>query len=757
MQIRRNPSLSRLLACCLAFLAIWLFDQVAHAQWQSPAAPPEPRVGPDWPMTAGPAQPVGQTVAVLQDPVALAPGGSREIAPLVLGEDIALGLRHSAVDQRDHHDGWSYRVYVTNLAWDAAGNLSPIARDGPVGRELLLQRESPLVLFNLVAAVEWDATAEYLADLDTAFRRASDYLFDLSDGQMALGQVTIVDNARERDDLAPERAGWWKSADMRFNPNNITEPKHIPAEASSTHQGVALGPFWSRRGVVGNWSDPDGYRTLIHELAHHALGLYDEYGDNEFCTKHRDHLLAGDKTTASAMSWQFTASEFSACPPHQPDCDSAIGSAPWPLWSAACQQTRHYRTTEQSTWATIDQRLSDAASPPRWEILSPTERGVVMPGPIAVPAAFPWPQIIVDSYIDPSCKHDESACLPVSTVCVVNMETTCGGNPSTVSLGRQNTTAQIGLGKLDANGCITILEAKPGSTLLITCSNDDNYEATMTIDESMSATMTMTYTEAAPAPTGAPLTAFANALLAQDAAVLDWMAGYWENVQAVRQSYPDLARNLFGPSSELPANPATLIALLEQQAWSEANRQGVVGPRPPIAGDIAFDINLPAADALWWQQDPGLDEPANAQQRGLQQVLPLVAQAYRRQANIAAQTVDADSGGFLITPDGVWTAEAARQPAPVDWALESISAVPGQQVAGDIATGFTLAAPDSFVEPILVKYMANCGPDGGVTDLALVDVQTDEQISPTFIESCFPVEFAIDRAGTYRLVSTAHR
>jgi len=751
MPIRRNPSLSWLLACCLAAVSIVVFAQGASAQGQSPAAPPCSIAEPGWLWS--------QTAAVLQDPVVIAPDGSREVAPLVLGDDLALSLRERQPDPRELHGGWSYCVYVTNLAWDAAGNLSPIVRDGAGGRELLLQRESPLVLFNLVAVVEWDATTEYLADLDAAFRQASAYLFDLTDGQMAIGWVTIVDNARERDNPTGGRAAWWGDADIRFSPNNRVYAKHLSALVSPTRLGVELGPFWSYTGVVGNWSEPDGYRTLIHELGHYALGLYDEYGEEEFCTHPRSVPpdSTAEATRASAMAWQFDATEFSATPPLQPNDGATINPSPWPLWSEACEQTRHYQNTRQSAWATIDQRFSDVAPNPRWEIVSPTERGHVMPGPTALPAAFPWPQIVVDSYIDPPCKHDESACLPVSTVCVVNMETTCGGKPSTVSLRRQNTTAQIGLGELDANGCITILEAKPGSTLLITCSNDDNYKATMTIDASMSATMTMTYTEAAPAPTEAPLTAFANALLAQDAAVLDWTAGYWENVQAVRQNYPDLARNLFGPSSELPANPATLIALMKQQVWSEADRQGVAGTRPPIAGDIAFDINLPAAGAPWWQQDPGLDDAANAQQRGLQQVLPLVARAYRRQANIAAQTVDADWGGFLITPDGVWTAEAARQPAPVDWALESISAVPGQQAAGDIATGFTLTAPDSFVGPILVKYMANCGPDGGVTDLALVDVQTDAQISPTFIESCFPVEFAIPKGGTYRLVSTAQR
>ncbi len=753
-----NPSMRRLLAYSLAAAMILVCAQAAQAQGQPPAAPPAPIAGPAGLMTACPAMPVGLTAADLSGPAVLAPDGTREASPLVLGDDIALGLRHCAPDSRGLHDGWNYGVFVTNLAWDAAGSLSPIARSGSGGRELLLQRDSPLVLFNLVAVVEWDATTEYLNDVAVAFRYASDYLFDLTDGQMAIGQVTIVDNARERGNPASDSDAWWKSADIRISPDNMIHPKHIPASASATRHGIDLGPFWSHTGVVGNWSEPDGHRTLIHELGHHALGLYDEYGKNEFCT-HKGSTppdSAGDVTRASAMSWQFDATEFSACPPQQPNCTAAAWNPLWPLWSKECARTTHYRKTRQSTWAVIDQRYSDHGANPRWQIVSPTERGRVLAGPTAVPAAFPWPQIYVHSYIDPICQHDEPVCQPVREVCVDDMQLTCGGKPSYVSLQRQGATDQIDLGQLDAAGCIQILEAKPGSTLMISCFNDGNYVATMVIEQSMPASVSTTYPETPLALPGAPSAAFAGALLSQDAAVLDWTARYWENVQIVAQNYPDLALQLFVPPLELPADSESLISLLEQQASLQADWQGVAGPHLPVAGDVAFDTNWPAAGSLWWQQNPLLEDAANAQQRSLQQALSLlVAQAYRRQTNIAAQTIDADSGGFLITPDGVWTAEAPSQPAPVDVALESISAVPGQQAAGDIATGFSLTASGSLVGPIMVRYTTNCGPDGGATDLALVNIQTNAQINPTFIESCFPVEFAIDEAGTYRLISTA--
>lgn len=755
MPAKRHLLMSRRLAWRLSVVMILMLVQPVQAQWQPPTAPPAPIAGTAGLMTASPAVPAGQAASGLPGSTVVAPDGSGEVEPLVLGDDIALGLRHNALDSRGLHDGWSYRIYVTNLSWDAAGNLSPITRNGPGGLELLLQRDSALVLFNLVAVVEWDATTEYLTDLSVAFRLASDYLFDLTDGQMAIGQVTIVDNARERENPTSDRDAWWKNADIRISPNTMVHPKHIPASASATRHGVDLGPFWSHNGIPGNWSEPDGHRTLIHELGHYALDIYDEYGKDEFCT----HLgsvppdLAGDATRASAMSWQFDATEFSACPPNPSNCTSAW-SALWPLWSEACTRTKHYRETGQSAWAVIDQRYSDHAPNPGWEIVSPTERGRVIAGPTAVPTVFPWPQIQVLSYIDPICESNEAACLPVREVCVENAQAMCNTEVSTVSMRRGGTTEDIMLGKLNAAGCINILEAKPGSTLMISCFNDANNVATMIIEESMPATVSTTYPAAALALSGVPSAAFANAVLTQDAAVLDWTARYWENVQAVAQSHPDLARQLFGPPLELPVDSESLLSVLEQQANLQVDWQDVAGPNLPTAGGVAFNT-WPVAGSLWWQQNPLLDDATNAQQRSWQQALPLAAQAYRRQSNIAVQTIDADTGRFLITPDGVWAAEAPRQPAPVDLALESISAVPGQQMAGDIAVGFRLIVSDSLAGPITVKYMANCGPDGGATDLALVNIQTDAQISPTFIRSCFPVEFEIDEAGTYRLVSTA--
>src|SRR5262249_3809194 len=48
-----------------------------------------------------------------------------------------------------------------------------------------------LYLFNVLVAFEWQPGSEELEQLRRAFRRASDFLFDVTDGWMAFGQVVF--------------------------------------------------------------------------------------------------------------------------------------------------------------------------------------------------------------------------------------------------------------------------------------------------------------------------------------------------------------------------------------------------------------------------------------------------------------------------------------------------------------------------------------------------------------------------------------
>ena len=105
--------------------------------------------------------------------------------------------------------GWKYQVFWNSLDWDETGTPMATLVSASGTYTLALSRQRPLILFNLLVSVEWDADQTYLDDLELAMQRASSYLWDVTDGQMALGQVRIVDSSKH-----------WQEADIQVLASN---------------------------------------------------------------------------------------------------------------------------------------------------------------------------------------------------------------------------------------------------------------------------------------------------------------------------------------------------------------------------------------------------------------------------------------------------------------------------------------------------------------------------------------------------------
>jgi hypothetical protein len=127
----------------------------------------------------------------------------------------------------------------------------------------------PLCLFNVLVALEWNPSRRYLRQLEWAFRRASDFLYDVTDGYMAFGQVVFGD------------VKWMDCADIqimasnRFHPRSWTNGLHDPRKYTPIRVGRGI---WHKNNrVTIPWDEPEAYRTLIHEWGHYALALKDEY------------------------------------------------------------------------------------------------------------------------------------------------------------------------------------------------------------------------------------------------------------------------------------------------------------------------------------------------------------------------------------------------------------------------------------------------------------------------------------------------
>jgi hypothetical protein len=148
---------------------------------------------------------------------------------------------------------WAFRCYDVGL--DGAG-------PGQVFQK-------SLYLFNVIVALEWQPDEAYMQVLESAFTRASDLLFDITDGWMAFGQVVFG---------GPELM---ECADIQIMASSRLLSRAWVAALHEDHKYMPIRVgrgLWNdnRRGVIP-WEEPEGYRTLIHEWGHYALCLTDEY------------------------------------------------------------------------------------------------------------------------------------------------------------------------------------------------------------------------------------------------------------------------------------------------------------------------------------------------------------------------------------------------------------------------------------------------------------------------------------------------
>jgi len=132
-----------------------------------------------------------------------------------------------------------------------------------------LEKSGTLYLFNVLVALEWVPDAAYMAQLEWGFRRASDFLYDVTDGCMAFGQVVF--GGREL----------MECADVQILASNRLHPRSWVSGFHEAHKytPVRLGRgMWSRRNQTTlGWDEPEAYRALVHEWAHYALCLRDRY------------------------------------------------------------------------------------------------------------------------------------------------------------------------------------------------------------------------------------------------------------------------------------------------------------------------------------------------------------------------------------------------------------------------------------------------------------------------------------------------
>ncbi|NJN17624.1 MAG: hypothetical protein HC822_15805, partial [Oscillochloris sp.] len=186
----------------------------------------------------------------------------------VLGRHAAQRTKLAAIAQTVQIGGTQIPGLNPLLDQCACYNVAPEAQEirfisgEPAFREALY-------LFNLIVAMEWNPSPLTYQQIRLAATRASDFLYDVTNGYMAIGQV-IVGGSDLMD-----------VADIQIMASNRIHPRSWMSSLNEARKfkpiRVGRGLWQKNQGTLLSWDSPEGYRSLIHEWGHYAFGLADEY------------------------------------------------------------------------------------------------------------------------------------------------------------------------------------------------------------------------------------------------------------------------------------------------------------------------------------------------------------------------------------------------------------------------------------------------------------------------------------------------
>jgi hypothetical protein len=221
---------------------------------------------------------------------------------------------------------------------------------------LVVSQQNPLLVQNLDVAAQWyvEGDAERTDWLRENIVAASDFLYRFTDGQFALGRVTVQ-----------QSYDGWDDADLQLHANNIFQPRadiggivitdtvdldpSIPITYAPGQ--MYMGSHWNRYGkppgeeiLVGDAPVPaatmaaDWAIALAHELGHYLLFLFDVYTDI-------------DGNASAELAEQCTLSAMGDA--YKPSNHAFIYDRDH--WDAHCSETEAYTTLGGRTeWRTIN-------------------------------------------------------------------------------------------------------------------------------------------------------------------------------------------------------------------------------------------------------------------------------------------------------------------------------------------------------------------------------------------------------------------
>ncbi|MFH1701742.1 MAG: hypothetical protein ABIE07_14295 [Candidatus Zixiibacteriota bacterium] len=233
-----------------------------------------------------------------------------------------------------------YTLTIDNSEFDyVTGDLSFDVFEGTDGQVISVDHST--FCYNLVVSVQWDADFDYLQSLLDGFKYASNYLYDVTNGQIRLDTIKIYDDKVN-----------WTVADVQIYANNIFTPSGtITIEIPNDKKGGGIHRngrikftriVYSNEFLNGNrnltyddiyypynwsigtteWNGTEYIyppsRALAHEMGHYLLGLGDEYPTGKYTATYprnygmmdyniywNDQYLTPNDTNSEISSFEF--------------------------------------------------------------------------------------------------------------------------------------------------------------------------------------------------------------------------------------------------------------------------------------------------------------------------------------------------------------------------------------------------------------------------------------------------------------------
>lgn len=258
------------------------------------------------------------------------------------------------------------RLYYTSAPVTAIGlDMNKIDAGGV--QTLTVSSKRPLLIFDLDISLEWDARSDaaFQQRLSDDLERASELLFDWTNGQAALGEINIYHERQNWDEadiriLASNRQrpnadlGGVVTTQITDTVNIVRAGESITDTVSYLSGRVRMPVLWNRFGDAGEgFLGEDWSRTLSHELGHYLFFLQDNYlgldEENNFISvsdcpgvmsdPYRDDDRLGYDEFNSQVNWPYATEK------------------------ADCRNSLSERILGRSDWATIQHHYSMIISP----------------------------------------------------------------------------------------------------------------------------------------------------------------------------------------------------------------------------------------------------------------------------------------------------------------------------------------------------------------------------------------------------------